>query len=146
MSNLVEYAKREFKALGYDPIEECENGPDKRIQENVLELLKVFSKQGHSGFSAPFCIGYFEKLAKFEPLTPLQGTDDEWYDIGETAGKPLFQNKRCSHVFKDADGRAYDIDGKIFREPNGACYTNNESTVFIEFPYIPKREYVDVAE
>ena len=146
MSNLLEHAKREFEAIGYKPIDEEEDGPNKWIQENILELLKVFSEQGHSGFSAPYCVGMFKKLAMFEPLAPLQGTDDEWVDVGEEMGRTQFQNKRCSHVFKDGDGKAYDIDGKIFREPDGGCYTSGDSRVFIKFPYIPKVEYVNVKE
>jgi len=55
----------------------------------------------------------------------------------------LWQNNRCSHVFKDADG-AWDIDGKIFTDPQGCSYTNRDSRVMIEFPYVPKREYVNV--
>ena len=137
--NLIEHAKMEFKAVGYKPMEECEDDPNKWIQENVLELLEVFSKQGHSGSSAPFCIGYFQKLASFEPLTPLTGEDWEWNEVGEGQ----LQNKRCSHVFKK-DGQAYDIRGKVFREPNGCCFTSRDSRVDVEFPYTPKTEYVDV--
>jgi len=32
MSNLIEHAKREFLKLGYLPIEECEDDPNKWIQ------------------------------------------------------------------------------------------------------------------
>lgn len=144
MSKLIEHAKREFAALGYKSIEQCENDPDKWIQENVLELLKTFAAQGHSGSSAPFAIQYFTKLAAFEPLAPLTGADDEWCNVSEG----IYQNKRCCHVFKQADrfdGQAYDLDGKIFREPSGACYTSSDSMVQITFPYTPTREYVDVA-
>ena len=141
MSNLKEHAKREFKAMGYKPVSESEDDPNKWIQENVIELLEVFSKQGHSGSSAPFCVGYFEKLAMFKPLCPLKGTDDEWIECGSG----VFQNNRCSHVFKDESG-AYDIQGKIFREPNGTCYTGSDSRVYITFPYTPKSEYVDVED
>lgn len=100
----------------------------------------MFSKQGHSGFSAPYCVETFRKLALHEPLVPLSGADDEWNEVSDG----MWQNNRCSHVFKDADGKAYDIEGRIFREPNGACYTSRDSRVYIEFPYTPKREYVDV--
>ena len=82
----------------------------------------------------------FSDLGRFQPLTPLQGTPDEWNECASG----VWQNNRCSHVFKDADGRAYDIDGRIFREPNGCCYTNRESRVYVQFPYTPTREYVDV--
>ena len=78
MSNYVEHAKREFLSLGYKPIDKCEDDPDKWIQENVLELLEVFDKQGHSGHSAPFAIKYFSKLANFKPLGPIQCTEEEW--------------------------------------------------------------------
>lgn len=134
----AEHAKREFKAAGY---KDDDTGPNKWIQDNVLELLEVFSKQGHSGSSAPFVANMFKTLALFEPLAPIQGTPDEWSEVGEN----MWQNIRCSHVFKDSiDGQAYDSQGKIFREPNGFCFTSGDSRVPVTFPYTPKREYVDV--
>lgn len=139
-SNLIKHAKDELRIAGYD-LNQKEEDPNKWICENILELLEVFCKQGHSGFSAPYCIRVFSKLANFEPLNPLTGDDSEWEEVGTG----VFQNKRCSHVFKE-NGRAYDIEGRIFREPDGGCYMNHDSRVFITFPYIPKREYVDVPE
>ena len=142
MSNLIEHAKREFRVMGYIPLDkEQEEDPNKWIQENVLQLIEVFSEQGHSGSSAPYCIEFFRKLALFKPLCPLTGEDSEWNEVSNN----IYQNNRCSHVFKDGkDGTAYDIDGRVFREPDGCCYTNFDSRVFIKFPYTPKREYVDV--
>ena len=139
------HAIREFKAAGYVPVSECEDGPNKWIQENVLELIRAFSKQGHSGFSAPYCIETFKKLALHEPLVPLSGNDDEWNEVGDG----VFQNNRCSHVCKQSDrfdGQAYDIQGRVFREQNGCCYTSCESHVLVTFPYTPTIEYVVVAE
>lgn len=142
MSNLIKHAEEEFKRAGYIPLDqEQEDGPNKWIQENIIELLKVFSEQGHSGFSAPFCINMFAKLAKFELLTPLTGEDDEWVEVSDS----LWQSKRCHSVFKDENG-TWDIDGKVFRESNGCCYTNSKSRVPITFPYTPKKVYVDVDE
>ncbi len=111
----------------------------------VMKMIKQFSEEGHSGFSASIAIGLFEKLARFEPLTPLTGEDDEWDNVSQISDDPLFQNKRCPHVFKDKDGTAYDIVGKIFRHADGVCFTNRKSRVPVTFPYVPKREYVDVA-
>jgi hypothetical protein len=142
MSGLIEHAKREFQAVGYKPVDEEEDGPNKWIQENIFELLEVFSKQGHSGSSAPYCIGMFEKLARFEPLCPITGKDEEWMEVGEG----FWQNKRCSHVFKDSDGKAYDSEGRVFRSPNGGCFINGNSRVYITFPYTPVTEYIDVGE
>lgn len=109
----------------------------------ILELLDVFSNQGHSGFSANYVINAFNKLARFEPLAALTGADDEWTEVSDG----VFQNNRCSHVFKQADrfdGKAYDLNGRIFREPDGSCYTGRDSMVPIVFPYTPTSEYVDV--
>jgi len=147
-SSLVLHAKREFLALGYKPVEEGEGGPNQWMQENVLQLLEVFSKQGHSGFSAPYCVSMFEKLARFEPLGPLTGEDHEWNDVSDMGGRdygPLWQNNRASHVFKDSDG-AFDVDGVIFREPNGCTFIGRYSRVPVTFPYTPKRVYAEVAE
>jgi hypothetical protein len=138
MSGLLEFAKNELEYLGYDLNQE-EEDPDKWIVENVLELIETFAKQGHSGSSAPYCVGMFKKLASYEPIAPLSGDDSEWTHIGNNR----FQNKRCGHVFKDEDG-TYDINGKIFREPDGSCFTSGDSRVPVEFPYTPKTEYVDV--
>jgi hypothetical protein len=138
--NCISHAKREMQAIGYD-LNQTEEDPNKWIQENVLELLEVFVKQGHSGFSAPYCIDMFAKLAKFEPLCPLTGADDEWNDVSDDC----YQNNRCSHVFKEKDsGKVYDLDGYIFVDQTGSGFTSGYSRKYIEFPYIPKREYVDV--
>lgn len=137
----LRHAEREFAAAGYTPLDQPqENGPDKWIQENVLELLETFSQQGHSGLSAPYCVEMFRKLARLEPLVPLSGEAAEWNEVSDG----VWQNNRCSHVFKEADGRAYDINGRIFRESSGCCYTSRDSRVYVTFPYTPKREYVDV--
>ena len=136
MSNYRSHAERELRAIGYDLGEK--DGPNRWIMDNLFELLEVFSKQGHSGSSAPYCIGVFSKLASFAPLAPLTGADDEWVEVGPD----VWQNNRCSHVFKE-NGAAYDSTGRIFREPNGCCYQNSDSRVPVTFPYTPTIEYVD---
>lgn len=143
MSAYIEFAKREFAALGYPPIEECEDGPNKWIQENVFELLRVFAEQGHSGGSAAYCASMFGKLALFKPLSPLTGDDGEWTLVSDG----IYQNNRCPHVFKDAamfDGKPYDINGIVFRYPDGVAVTNSDSRVVVDFPYTPSTKYVDV--
>jgi hypothetical protein len=136
MSHLLEHAEREFAALNWDKTGNELNG---WMKESVLSLLRVFSEQGHSGFSAPHCIELFSKLASFQPLGPLTGNDSEWNEVASE----LFQNNRCSHVFKDQDG-TYDINGIVFREPNGCCYTSSKSATPVTFPYTPTTKYVDV--
>lgn len=152
MNNYHKHAMVEFKAAGWID----ENGKfidemQEAICNHVLKLLDVFDGEGHSGSSAPYTINLFSKLAAFEPIAPITGEDWEWNE----ASTGVYQNKRCSHVFKQADrfnGQAYDIDGKIFWEwykdedgkPFKSYYTGSGSFVPITFPYVPKREYVFV--
>lgn len=136
MSNLEAFAESEMKRAGlYD--KDSDYGG--MLAEAVMKMVKVFADEGHSGMSAPMAISIFQKVARFEPLTPLTGADDEWMEVGDDT----FQNVRCSHVFKK-NGKAYDIEGKVFREPDGGCYTSGDSRVPVTFPYTPKTEYVDV--
>lgn len=148
MSNLVKHAERELDLIGMtedsDEMNVC-------MRNNILELMEVFSKQGHSGFSSSFLTNCLEKLMRFEPISPLTGEDSEWNKVGEG----MYQNNRCSRVFKNVDvfdGQPYDIDGKVFvehyynddGEERTSSYTNGDSFVIVNFPYTPKTEYVDV--
>lgn len=131
--NLLAHAERELPPADGDEMQA-------EMNRALREIVFVFGSQGHSGFSAGYAADALEKLLRFEPLRPLTGEPDEWTEVGTG----LWQNRRCSRVFKDADGRAYDIDGRVFREPNGCCYTSADSRVYVTFPYRPKTEYVDV--
>lgn len=150
MNNYEKHAWNEFKAAGW--LDENDNFKDE-MQESicmhVAELLKVFSKESHSGSSAPYAVEIFSKLALFKPIAPLTGEDWEWNDVGDG----VYQNKRCSYVFKQADcfdGQAYDINGKVFWEwftdeygdKHKTYYTSSESFTPVTFPYSPQTEYL----
>jgi hypothetical protein len=137
-NNYVKHANREFEAMNWPG--DCEM--QQLMCNQVVDLLHVFYGCGHSGSSAPYAVSMFKKLAMFEPLGPLTGEDSEWGD--SFCGDGTMQNNRCSHVFKRPDGTAYDINGKVFREKSGACYTSQDSRVDVIFPYTPTTEYVDV--
>jgi hypothetical protein len=113
---------------------------DQLMKRQILEIVDLFGTHGHSGFSAPYAIGILEKLLRYEPLSPLTGEDSEWFkhDGG------LEQNMRAFNVFRE-NGKAYQSDYYVFRDPDGSCWTNGESRKEIEFPYTPGREYVDRA-
>lgn len=158
MSNYKRHALNEFRAAGWlDENDKYTDEMQEMICNHVMKLLDVFADEGHSGSSAPYAINMFEKLAKFEPLVPLTGEDWEWVDVADYGGRengPLYQNKRCSHVFKNATG-AYDIEGVIFYdwytdketgEKFKSYYTSRESRVPVTFPYTPKREYREKVE
>lgn len=155
--NLEQHALIEFRAAGWmDENGKYNDDMQELICKQLLELLHLFGSHGHSGSSAPYALGLFERLAKFEPIVPLTGEDWEWIDHGHTK-----QNKRCSTVFKDPDGSVYDIDGRVFWEwqsrpldsdedgyPGNKVYktyyTNSGSRVPVTFPYTKplKPEYV----
>ena len=129
MGNLVDYAKSELKKIGMIDSGEPYNDA---VTDSILELIETFSKQGHSGFTAPYTIGTFARLAMFKPLTPLTGEDDEWHETEPGH----YQNNRYSAVFKDKDGIAYDIHGKVFTDDGGETwYSSGDSRVNITFPY-----------
>ena len=154
MSNLKKHAWLEFKAAGWiDENDQFEDEMQEAICKHVLKLIEVFADEGHSGSSAPYAIDLFKKLAMFEPVVPLSGEDWEWHEASEG----VFQNIRCSHVFKQKDrfdGQAYDIDGKIFWEwytnENGekskSYFTGRDSCVPITFPYTPVKAYEEYKE
>jgi hypothetical protein len=154
MSNMLKWAEAELKLAGYD-INDPEDGPNRWLAEGTLELLKVFSEQGHSGMSAPYAATLFEKLASWKPIAPLTGEDDEWGAAYDNEGTQ--QNRRNSAVFKKEDGQAYWMDGRVFWEwysspdhddgkPYKSHYTSRDSRVNIEFPWTQpdEREYVFV--
>lgn len=139
-SNLLLHARRELALLrGPDFDAEEDGGMQDEMDRCILDVIKVFSEQGHSGMSAAYAISCIEKLLRFEPITPLTGADDEWNDVGDG----MEQNNRCGRVFREGY-RAYDIEGRVFREPNGSAYTSRDSSVEVTFPYTPSTEYVDV--
>lgn len=138
---LARHTIAEFDARGDFQAE----GPDNWIAHNVLDLVRVFSAQGHSGSSAPFAISMFKTVASFKPLGPLTGADSEWFDHGFSDGT-RYQNKRAGHVFKGDDGIAYDIDAVVFEEPDGCRFTSYHSRMPVTFPYTPRSVVAQVPE
>jgi hypothetical protein len=135
---MMTWAENELTAMGYATTEE--EGPQKWVRENVLELLSTFAEQGHSGYSAPHVAGLFGRLAARKPLTPLTGEDDEWDKIEND----LYQNKRFSAVFKNgAEGQAYWSGGIVFwewfegedGEKHKSYFTGRGSRVPVTFPF-----------
>jgi len=130
--NLMKHAEMELPKPKGDDMQALMN-------QQIKEMILVFSTHGHSGFSAAYASHMLKDLLDYKPLGPLTGEPDEWAEYAQ--GR--FQNKRCSHVFKDEDG-CYDSEGRIFREPNGSCYQSRDSRVPVTFPYTPTKVYVDV--
>lgn len=147
--SLLEHAQRELQLAGLFDKDSDYGG---MLGEAVMRMIKVFSDEGHSGFSAGQTINIFKRVANYECLTPLTGKDDEWVDVAQYGnGNPVFQNNRVSSVFKDENGRAYYLNGIIWKTQKGTTWSGeadgiNSRQYIKEFPFTPKTFYIDVIE
>lgn len=108
MSNLTDHAKKELELAG---LFDADSDYDGMLGNAVMALVKVFAKQGHSGFSAGRTLAIFNEVANFRNLTPIGTTDGEWMNVSENSNGPLWQNTRRSSTFsRDAGKTWYDID------------------------------------
>jgi hypothetical protein len=160
---LIDHAKTELEIAGLFDKDSVYDGA---LGESVMELIQVFSKQGHSGMSAPLVANLFHKLATYQPLGPITGKDEEWGDVRDLGdGKPWYQNKRCSALFKDdKEGQPYYIDAIVKRDQRGITWSgrawlneqdwlDGDRTKMIDkrgyiksFPFTPKTFYIDVKD
>lgn len=116
--SLIEYAQKELELAGAFDSDDY----DGELGRAVMELIRVFSGQEHSGMSASLVLAGFMRLASFTPWSPLTGDDDEWLDRSECeGGRVAYQNTRCPYVFKDSDGAYY--------------FDKDNQRVAVEFPF-----------
>jgi hypothetical protein len=163
--SLVEHAKTELEIAGlFDKDGDFYEGA---TGKSVMELIELFSKQGHSGMSAPIVADLFKRLANYEPLQPITGKDEEWVEVSKytDTGKEWYQNKRCSALFKDGkDGKPYYIDAVVKRDQRGINWSgrawlneqdwlNGDRNLMVDkrgyvksFPFTPKTFYIDVRD
>ena len=154
--SLRSYAESELDRIGMKDNDPTGDSLEYSMRTNILRIIDEFSAEGHSGSSASYAISIISKLLQFHPLTPLTGEDDEWNEIGAQMGMGnIYQNRRCSDVFKDDNG-AYWSEGRVFwewhtdpsvhdGEPFKVYFTSKDSRVPVEFPWTrqDKPEYVE---
>lgn len=100
-SNLVAHARRELDLCG-----QYEEDPE--YSESIIAAVAAFaSYYGHSGESAMIAREQLYRLLGFEALSPLTSDPNEWVDVGEVSGKPLWQNKRDSKMFSQDGGKTW---------------------------------------
>ena len=107
LRTLVEHTKDELERAGlFD--EDSDYGG--MLADSVMAIMKVFAKQGHSGFSAQMCRELFHRLSNFETLTPITSDPEEWHDISEIAGGEkgkMWQNTRNPAIFSEDGGKTW---------------------------------------
>lgn len=151
MSNLVDWAEQELARIG-DGTDEMQN----LMNQNVLDIVKTFSEQGHSGFSAEYALNLIKRLLEWKPISAIEDGPDEWNDVSR-GGPFLLQHKRCSAVFKHEDGIITYIYGRVFSDDGGETWftrggdsdrpKEEQSSIEITMPFIvpdePERVLVE---
>lgn len=125
------------------------------FKDVICDITDIFSKQGHSGGSAPFysvaLSNTIKNVLSFKPLSPITCEDHEWTMV--TEGDPqeeMYQNKRESAVFKNGkDSKPYYLDAICWSgEDEYDTFIGDveeiRSRQFIKIPFTPKTFYIDV--
>jgi len=102
--SLVQHAQRELELAGLFDKDSDYSG---MLGKAVVQLIKVFSKQGHSGFSAHQTQLIFLKLSNYENLTPITSDPEDWHDISDMGGGPMWQCKRNPSLFSKDGGKTW---------------------------------------
>jgi hypothetical protein len=156
MTNTQSFAKQELDIL-------AATVPDAIVTpfaKEILALCEAFGKSGQSGGSAPYTATALAHAIKAlclqEPICDVTGHESEWNDISEWSSSPAWQNRRCSAVFKDLDGRCIYVDSIVWKGVEdwdtftGWVYIDDKnfelisSTQYVRFPFKPKTFYIDV--
>jgi hypothetical protein len=131
---MVEYAEKELKRAGWFDKDADYAG---LVGPAVIEMMKQFAQEGHSGYSAHLVLHIFERLARYRPLTPLDNpmTASEYVDHTEISGGQLtYQSTRLSSLFSEDGGqRWYDLDLKL---PKWKRWIGIRRA-YVKFPYMP---------
>ena len=125
MSSLKEHAEYELKLLNWTDDKEIYKG---LLSKAVLELIDVFSKQGHSEASATVVREVFNKLAQVEPLSELTNNPKEWFEYEDG----MFQSKRSPSCFSLDLKYYYNLDDKRLNQNKIKTIPNNKGYKLIK--------------
>lgn len=96
-SNLVAHAIRELDIIGETSHEEPS------MRKYVLDVVRTFAEQGHSGSSAAWLSAVLDKLLRYQPLSPITDAAEDWIEVGPE----VWQCRRDSECFSGDGGKSY---------------------------------------
>ena len=158
MTNTQKFAKQELDIL-------AATTPDAIIipfAKEILALCEAFGNSGQSGGSAPYTASAIsqavKKLMLQEPICDVTGHENEWCDVSEMGdGSIIFQNSRCSALFKDGiDAKPHYLNAIVWKGVEdwdtftGRVYVDDKdfeligSSQYVKLPFKPKTFYIDV--
>lgn len=100
MGNLEQHAQRELQRAGLFDKDSDYGG---MLGNAVMDLVRTFAAQGHSGWSAHRTLALFARVAAFKTLTPITSDPAEWEKVEDN----LWQNLRQSSCFSSDGGKTY---------------------------------------
>jgi hypothetical protein len=106
---LVRFAIDELRRVG---LHEADADYGGALAKAVVDVMRAFSRAGHSGYSAHRTLELVERLARWKPLGPLTDDPAEWIDRTEiSGGVPTWQSSRSPACFSNDGGKTYyDLD------------------------------------
>lgn len=140
MSNLVTHAEYELRRAGIFDKDADYNGALSKV---VMDLIRLFASQKHSGYSANMTLDLFNELARFRPLTPITSDPEEWTDVSHMSDSKMWQNKRRTTSFSRDGGQTwYDIDDASLN--NGDSWFSDEETreFLLDFGIDPDKNFI----
>jgi hypothetical protein len=164
-TNTARFAERELTILSKSAQDPNNRPIIEPFTKEILALCEAFGKSGQSGGSAPYTATAIsqaiKKLCLQEPICPVMGIDEEWVYVGDMGSKDekecVYQNNRCSALFKNSEGRCWYLDAIVWKTQTGATWGGSallkDGNAFIKytgrqyvksFPFTPKTFYIDV--
>jgi len=157
MTNTYRFAAMELDVLSAS-FTDSDNRPlVEEFREEILSLCEKFGNSGQSGGSAPYTAQAISKTLKSlllqKPIYPVTGIEQEWTLVSEQEG--MYQNCRCSALFKSTTHEAYYLDAIVWKNQHGMTYSGSailggeiilSRQCVKSFPFTPKTFYIDVIE
>ena len=132
---LVSYAEHELKCAG---LFDEDSDYDGMLGPAILNVVKAFADEGHSGCSASISIFALSRLLRFKPLALIkQPTPSDYIDIDLNGC--ILQHNRDAELFSNNRGKTWYALDESYRKVWWKPWTwvrNGRRKV--RFPYMPK--------